>query len=563
MAMIEPMPKAASGEPILRFERVRIDAGKGSRARPLAKDISFELYRGKVLGLIGESGAGKSTIGLAALGFTRPGCYISDGRVLFGDTCLRTGMSASAVRRLRSTRIAYVAQSAAASFNPAFRLLDQCVEMALRRNVLGREEARRRALDYFARFNIANPEAFGRRYPHQVSGGQLQRAMLAMAMVCQPEIIVFDEPTTALDVTTQIGVLAAIKDALASSDLAAIYISHDLALLSQIADDIVVLQNGGIVEAGATRQIVHAPREPYTRNLLEARKPAAPARETGETLPIRLKVSGAIGHYGDFQVLKSVDLAVPAGRSVAIVGESGSGKSTLARAIVGLFPLSSGSVELSGKSVGPLARRDAATLKKIQLIHQYPDTALNPRQTVRTILAKPLKLFLGLRGAALEKRISELLRQVELPAELASRYPLALSGGQKQRVCIARALAAEPEMLVCDEVTAALDKLTADEIIALLGRLKKETGMSTLLITHDFSLVEALADQVVVMKHGEVVESGSMTEVTKNPQHPYTQRLIASIPTYEAGWIERILEQCPTKSRRSPSLPSRWSWAKP
>ncbi|MGV1831942.1 ABC transporter ATP-binding protein [Agrobacterium vitis] len=545
MAMIETIPKVALSQPILRFENVRIDAGKGSRARPLAKDISFDLHRGKVLGLIGESGAGKSTIGLAALGFTRPGCHISDGRIIFDNACLRTGMSASAVRKLRSTRIAYVAQSAAASFNPAFRLLDQCVEMALRRNVVDREEARRRTLDYFARFNIANPEDFGRRYPHQVSGGQLQRAMLAMAMVCQPEIIVFDEPTTALDVTTQIGVLAAIKDALASSDLAAIYISHDLALLSQIADDIVVLQSGGMVEAGPTQQIIHEPRQSYTRNLLEVRKPVTAPVDSGESIPVRLKVSGAVGFYGDFQVLKSVDLTIPAGRSVAIVGESGSGKSTLARGIMGLFPLSSGTIELSGKPVGPLARRDAATLKKIQLIHQYPDTALNPRQTVRTILAKPLKLLTGLRGAALDARIAELLREVELPPELASRYPQALSGGQKQRVCIARALAAEPDMLVCDEVTAALDKLTADEIIGLLGRLKNETGMSTLLITHDFSLVEALADEVVVMKQGEVVEFGPMIQVTKDPQHPYTQRLISSIPTYEEGWIERIRKRYP------------------
>ena len=530
----------APGKPLLRFNDVRIEARQSGVSRALAQNISFDLYKGKVLGLIGESGAGKSTIGLAALGYARAGCAITGGKILLNGVDLRSDLTPPAVRKLRSTRIAYVAQSAAASFNPAYRLLDQCIEMALRRNAMSRGTATQRTLEYFERFKIANPAEFGRRYPHQVSGGQLQRAMLAMAMVCQPEIIVFDEPTTALDVTTQIGVLAAIRDALASTDLAAIYISHDLALLSQIADDIVVLQNGEIVEAGSTKQIISAPSKAYTRNLLQRREPVARPAVPTHTAP-RLTVRGAIGFYGPNPVLKNVDLTVPEGRSVALIGESGSGKSTLARAIVGLFPLREGSIEISGQKVGVLARRSPDVLKKVQLIHQYPDTALNPSQTIRKILAKPLSVFLGLKGAAREKRIQELLRQVELPAEVADRHPLALSGGQKQRVCIARALAAEPELLVCDEVTAALDKLTADEIIALLGRLKSETGMSTLLITHDFSLVEALADDVVVMRHGEVVETGAMAKVTGHPEHPYTQRLIASIPTFDPGWLDRIL----------------------
>ncbi|MBB97829.1 MAG: ABC transporter [Rhodobacteraceae bacterium] len=523
--------------PLVVFEDVRIEAGQASDPKVLAQGISFSLERGKVLGLIGESGAGKSTIGLAALGYLRGGCRVAGGRILLSGQDIVPDLGRKGVLDLRSTRIAYVAQSAAASFNPAYRLIDQCVEMALDRRLMSRAEAEERAHAYFKRFRIADPVEFGRRFPHQVSGGQLQRAMLAMAMLCQPEVIVFDEPTTALDVTTQIEVLATIRDALAEEGLAGIYISHDLALISQIADDIVVLRHGKIVEQGPTGQIVNAPEADYTRNLLDQTPLARQPDRTTRDAP-RVDIRDAQGSYGQLKVLKGVDLRIGQAQSVALVGESGSGKSTLARALMGLFPLTSGRIELDGQQIGSLSSRKASVLQKLQLIHQYPDTALNPRQSIRKILTIPLRRFTRLRGAALEARLRELLRQVELPETLIDRYPPALSGGQKQRVCIARALAAEPEILVCDEVTASLDKLTADEITRLLGRLQTEQGLSTLLITHDFSLVRALADEVIVMRRGEVVEAGPMAEVTERPQHPYTRRLIASIPTFEPGWLD-------------------------
>ncbi|MBD8555937.1 ABC transporter ATP-binding protein [Rhizobium sp. CFBP 8762] len=504
--------------------------------------VSFELERGRVLGLIGESGAGKSTIGLAALGYSRDGLRLTGGRVTLNGRDI-LNLSANAIRDVRAATITYVAQSAAAAFNPAHRLMDQVIEATLWHKLMGRRAAIARAKELFALLGLPDPERFGERYPHQVSGGQLQRAMTAMALCSHPDLIVFDEPTTALDVTTQIEVLAAIKQAIASTGTAALYISHDLAVVSQIADEIVVLRHGRMVERGTVDQIFHAPRESYTRDLVSIRQHEKP--EQVNAAPPLLAIDGIkAGYSKGVPVLHGINLVLGAGQTLAVVGESGSGKSTLARVVTGLLPASNGSLIFDGQTLQPdFADRTSATLRDIQIINQIPDLALNPRQTIAAILGRPLTHYFGLRGAALKRRVTELLDQIELPHTLLHRYPAELSGGQKQRICIARALAAQPKLIICDEPTSALDPLVAEGILDLLMRLQKEFGTSYLFITHDLAIVRNIADTVAVMLEGRVVRHGPKAQVLYPPFDPYTEKLIASVPQMRPNWLDDAIAE--------------------
>ncbi|TBD12891.1 ABC transporter ATP-binding protein [Rhizobium ruizarguesonis] len=524
----------------LKIEATSYPPGEPPKRVTIVDGVSFDLKKGKVLGLIGESGAGKSTIGLSALAYGRGGAEITGGEVLLdGDNILALGKNG--IRQIRGARVCYVAQSAAAAFNPAHRLGDQVIEASVKHGLMSKDKARARALYLFGVLGLPNPETFGERFPHQVSGGQLQRAMTAMALCSNPELIVFDEPTTALDVTTQIDVLAAIKHAIEETHTAALYITHDLAVVAQISDDIMVLRYGKQVEYGSVQQIIEAPREDYTRALVNVRQ--AYREEAADQSAALLKVENVSAEYSNgFKVLHDVTLHVPKGQTLAVVGESGSGKSTLARVITGLLPPSSGRVVFDGKPLMPgLKSRPNDDLRRIQLIYQMADTAMNPRQTVRDIIGRPLTFYYGLRGAEKTARVKELLDQIEMGKGFVDRYPAELSGGQKQRVAIARALAAKPELILCDEPTSALDPLVAEGILKLLLRLQEEEQLSYVFITHDIAIVRAIADSVAVMHRGKLVRFGPKSTALSPPFDDYTDLLLKSVPEMEIGWLERVL----------------------
>jgi len=529
---------SAPGEVLLRMRGVKIEGFSDERWQPIIRGVDLTLHRGEVMGLIGESGAGKSTLGLAAMGFARPGCRITAGEIVFDGIDLRA-QSERSLQRLRGARIAYVAQSAAAAFNPAHRLLEQTVEATTRHGLRPRAEAEADARALYAAMDLPDPENIGERFPHQVSGGQLQRAMTAMAMTSRPDLIIFDEPTTALDVTTQVNVLAAMKRAVERFDTAAIYITHDLAVVAQMADRIKVLRYGEEVEEAPTAEMLSAPKQAYTRSLWAVRS----IRKPGETSADRvLDLRNVTAAYGTVDVLHDVSIALPRGKTVALVGESGSGKSTTARVVTGLLPPRRGEVLFNGTALSPdLAGRTTDQKRRIQMIYQMADTAMNPRHPVREIIGRPIAFYHGLRGREVDRRVETLLEQIELDASFAERLPSELSGGQKQRVCIARALAAEPEVIVCDEVTSALDQIVQEGILKLLMRLQRELGLSYIFITHDLATVEAIADEVVVMYQGRVVEQGLKEEIFAPPHPEYTRLLLASVPKMEIGWLDGVI----------------------
>ena len=531
------------GERLLTIRNLQIEGFADDMWKPIVNGIDLDLDRGEVLGLIGESGAGKSTIGIAAMGYTRPGCRIVGGSIEF-DGIQILEQTPEQIREVRGVRMSYVAQSAAASFNPAHKLIEQYAETPVQHGVLKFQQAAKNARAIYARLELPDPDKIGNRYPHQVSGGQLQRAMVAMAMSCEPDLIIFDEPTTALDVTTQIEVLAAIKDVVKQFNTAAIYITHDLAVIVQLADRIMVLRYGDLVEESTTREILANPKQQYTRDLLAVRTFAKNIEDAEESDVPLIEVSDLHAAYaGHVKVLEDINLSVERCRTVAIVGESGSGKSTLARAITGLLPPSQGTVKYSGKLLpGSYKERSKDQLRQLQMIYQMPDVALNPRQKVRDVIGRPLGFYFGISGAERERRVKDLLEMIELPTNYVDRFTPELSGGQKQRVCIARALAADPVVIICDEVTSALDQLVAEEILKLLDRLQKELQMTYLFITHDLATVKAIADEIVVMLRGRIVEHGLKEEILTPPHHDYTELLLSSVPEMDPDWLDRLLE---------------------
>ena len=516
---------------------------------PIVKGVDFQVREGEVVALIGESGSGKTTIALSALGYCKPGLKISEGNTLLFNQDLAV-MGIEELRQIRGEKVAYLAQSAIATFNPALKINEQVTESAVIHGSKTQSEANLFAQDLYAALDLPNPESIGTRYPHQVSGGQLQRLMAAMALCGEPSLLVLDEPTTALDVTTQIEVLKAFKKVIRERGAAAIYVTHDLAVVAQIADRIVVLYNGDIQEKGSANDVISKPRHPYTRRLMQAVRPLPAAgkksEEDSESDKV-IQINGvSAGYGGDVTknptevILKDINLELARGEVLGVIGESGSGKSTLARVIAGLLPSFEGDTLLDGQKLSPrLEDRPRSELRKIQFVYQMADTAINPKQTIGNILGRPLEFYLNMFGQKRKDRVLELLDMVELPKEFYTRYPHELSGGQKQRVNLARALAAEPEVLLCDEVTSALDSIVGANVIELLRGLRKNLGVSFVFISHDLSTVSAFADSIAVMYKGIIAETGTVHEVLSPPSHPYTDLLISSVPELKVGWLEK------------------------
>jgi len=536
----------------LKIHAVRDDGSE----LPIVKGVDFKVRRGEVVALIGESGSGKTTISLSALGYCKPGLKFAGGQaLLLGEDV--TQKNTEELRPIRGEKVAYLAQSAAATFNPSILINEQVTEAPVQHGTKTREEADAKALALYHALELPNPETIGNRYPHQVSGGQLQRLMAAMALCGEPDLLVLDEPTTALDVTTQIEVLKAFKSVIKDEGAAAIYVTHDLAVVAQIADHIVVLYNGEIKEAGPVDIIINKPKHPYTKRLMAAIKPLPEAGQSEGSSDEHMRdvpalevkdIDAGYGRNADgspkVMVLKDVNVSIERGKTVGIIGESGCGKSTLARVFAGLLPPTEGEILLDGNVLAPdLRQRSRDELQKIQFVYQMADTALNPRHRIRDILGRPVEFYSGLKGKAKQNRINELLEMVELPLVFADRFPHELSGGQKQRVNLARALAAEPEVVLCDEVTSALDTIVGANVIELLKSLRQKTGVSYVFISHDLSTVASFADEIVVLYAGRVAEQGPTDQVLSPPYHPYTRLLVSSVPEPRVGWLEDTMKR--------------------
>lgn len=528
--------------------KAKTDSG---RVVEIIRGVDIDVADGEIVALIGESGSGKTTIALTLLGYTRPGCAIAGGEVRVAGRDTVT-MSDADKRALRGTEVAYVPQSAAAAFNPSKTIMDQVVEVAKIHHLMPLQKAREKAVELFRALALPEPETIGTRYPHQVSGGQLQRLAAAMALIGDPKVMVFDEPTTALDVTTQIEVLQAFKSVMRERGMAGIYVSHDLAVVAQIADRIVVLKGGEVQETGTAEAIIHHPSHSYTKALIEAFHPNGRSLENqalSAGLEPILEVSGLTAGYGPvgpdglpkFVVLKDVSLTLERGRSLGIIGESGSGKSTLARVIAGLLPAARGSIQVDGVPLGDrVQNRSKDELRKLQIVFQLADTALNPNKPVGAILSRPLTFYHRMGGRAREAEVDRLLDMVRLPKALKHRLPSELSGGQKQRINFARALAARPELILCDEITSALDTVVAAAILDLLDELQRELGLTYMFISHDLSTVEAVCDRVAVMYQGEKVEEMPTSRMQSGAEHPYSKLLISSVPKLDTGWLDSL-----------------------
>lgn len=587
-------PWRASAPEVLRVDNLRVELDSGVE---VIDDIHLRLGAGEILGLVGESGSGKTTLATALLGHARKGARLAGGQVIVAGQDLLM-LKGKALRRARGGLIAYIPQDPAMALNPALRIRSQLLEtLAAHEPDLSRTLRKQRLRETLIEVGLPADECFLRRFTHQLSGGQQQRVLLALAFILRPRVVVLDEPTTALDVTTQAHFLASLKRLCKTQGVAAVYVSHDLAVVKSLADRVLVLYAGRVVESAQSRQLFRHAAHPYSQGLLAAipdlaqrralnaiagEAPTPAQRPTGcgfaprcpwrraacveqsialrdmkaghavaclfpppavviqevsrqpvdaEAQPLLLEVRNLCVSYDRRPILEQVNLQLRRGECLALVGESGSGKSSLSRALVGLADEADGQLRFAGEALNVrAARRSAEQRRQIQYIFQNPLRALNPRQTVAQSLATPLRHFFGLRGAALRQRIEQALIRVALPVTLAEAYPASLSGGERQRVAIARALVCEPQLLICDEITSALDVSVQAAILALLHSLQDE-GLTLLFVTHDLGVVRAVADRVAVLKDGRLLEQGTVAQVFDQPQAAYTRQLLEHSPS--------------------------------
>jgi len=592
---------AAPGRTPVQIRELRIEL---SRTREdIVDEISLEIRAGEVLGLVGESGSGKTTVGMALLGYCRPGGRVAAGAVLVDGRDL-SELADQVLRSLRGGLVSYIPQDPGTALNPALRIRKQLLETLETHTKLSEAERVQRMRESLGEVALPSDDEFLTRYPHQLSGGQQQRVAIAMAFACRPKVIICDEPTTGLDVTTQARVLQTVKELCRLHSVAALYVSHDLAVVAELADRVAVMYAGRIVESGTRDQLFTTPRHPYTQRLLRAVPdlagkrtvlgipgraplpgnrpggcffeprcqlavdacrqsfPAATMLEPGHQVRCYraadtaagvtadeaaalpgitagdsvLEISGLKARHGTRETLFDIELAVSRHECVALVGESGSGKTTLARCVAGLHRDYTGEIRLAGAVLANSARRRSSEHRRqIQYVFQNPYASLNPRRTVGQTIARQLQLFFPGSRREVGSRVSQCLERVALSETAINRFPDQLSGGERQRVAIARALAAEPALLVCDEVTSALDVSVQAAIIDLLRDLRAEIGLSILFITHNLALIRNIADRVCVMTEGRIVETGTVTEVFEDPQAQYTKQLLANTPSIEAA----------------------------
>lgn len=524
---------------VVRVADLAISYAAGRTDVPVVRGVSFEIRAGRALGLVGESGSGKSTVARTLLAHLRRGSRIVGGSVeVAGDDVF--ALSPTATRELRGGTAAVVAQNAGQALTPSMRVGRQLRE-ALESHGLPSDDARVAELIRLVR--LPDPATIVRRYPHQLSGGQQQRIAIAMAVAARPRVLVLDEPTTALDVVTQAAVLTLIRDLARELGMAVLLVSHDLGVVSTMVDEIAVMRDGVIVEHRPTADLFASPEHAYTRELLAAIPGGAgpaPAGGAADAETPMVVADGLVVRYGRGlpAAVSDVSFTIAPRETLAVVGESGSGKTTLATALAGLVPTESGTFRFQGDGVAgdltsAVAGRAPDLRRAVQLVFQNADTSLNPRRTVGAAIARPLKLFTGRASA---ERVGEILTEVGLSPDFAARLPSQLSGGQRQRVGIARALAADPQLVIADEITTALDVRVQAEILELLARLQRDKGLSCLFISHDLAVVRGVADRVAVMTGGRIVEIGPTERVFRGPNHPYTRQLLAA--TLEPGATE-------------------------
>ena len=563
MDNVRDMSGTAGDGKVLQVEHLRVEFVHDGEVNVAVKDVSFEVCRGRTLGIVGESGSGKSVSSLAVMGLLPkpPACRVTGSIRLFADG------QQEAVEHIELGRhVSMIFQEPMTSLNPVHKCGEQVMEMLLAHEKVDKAEARRRVIELFEEVMLPRPEKIFDSYPHEISGGQKQRVMIAMALICHPDLLIADEPTTALDVTVQKTILELLRTLQNKYQIGIIFITHDLGVIAQIADDVAVMYKGEIVEQGTAEQVLYHPQHPYTRGLLACRPPLdsrphrlptvqdfldgnvpqevqtpAVKREISATPLLRvrdLEVTYALKKnlFGKvMQELKAVDglsFDVFRGETVGLVGESGCGKSTLGRAILQLIERSAGTVEYDGVSLDKLSFSEQKALRrKMQIVFQDPYSSLNPRITVGEAILEPLRSHHLLDSDKQRReRVRELMHQVGLSEEWFNRYPHEFSGGQRQRVCIARALVLQPELVICDESVSALDVSVQAQVLNLLNDLKEHYGYTYIFITHDLSVVKFFSDRIMVMEKGRIVEEGPSDQLFANPQHPYTQRLLAAIP---------------------------------
>ena len=517
-------------QPVLSIEGLCVTLPAGSDRRFAVQDVSLDIARGEILCVVGESGSGKSVLTSAIMGALPDGLARSGGRIMFEGRDI-SRLPEAAMRRLRGAAIAMIFQEPMSALNPAHTVADQIEEvLRLHKPAMRAPERRRRVLALLHDVRLPDPETLSRRLPHQLSGGQCQRIVIAMALALDPVLLIADEPTTALDVTTQAQILHLMRELRDVHGHAILFITHDLGVVADIADNVVVMRHGLMVEQGSATQVLTDPRDPYTRMLVETLPGAAPKHDLPPRAYPAVSVRNVVKHYGSTRALDNVSFDLARGSTLAIVGESGSGKSTLARAIIRLAEVDSGQVVIDGIDFATLSGLKLRQMRRtVQMVFQNPYGALNPRRNVGQILRRA-GILGGLSPAEAQAQALALLDMVGLPREALLRGVDAFSGGQRQRVGIARALAMRPSLIIADEIVAALDMSMQAQILDLLARLKREAGLTLLFITHDLRVAADIADTVAVMHKGRIVEMGPVSEVFASPVHDYTRQLLAAIP---------------------------------